>query len=56
MEPRSKAEIMKHCGYKDTKNFVQKYLRPLLDRGVLQMTIPDKPRSKNQKYITVNKQ
>jgi len=56
IEPHSKAEIMKHCGYKDTKNFVQKYLRPLLDRGVLQMTIPDKPRSKNQKYITVDRQ
>ena len=56
MEPRSKTEIMKHCGYKDIKNFVQKYLRPLLDRGDLQMTIPDKPRSKNQKYITVNPQ
>lgn len=56
MEPRSKAEIMKHCGYKDTKNFVQKYLRPLLKRGVLRMTIPDKPRSKNQKYITVGRQ
>lgn len=55
-EPRSKAEIMEHCGYKDTKNFVQKYLRPLLDSGVLQMTIPDKPRSKNQKYITVDTQ
>ena len=56
IEPRSKAEIMKHCGYKDTKNFVQKYMRPLLDHGILQMTIPEKPRSKNQKYITVDRQ
>ena len=56
IEPRSKTEIMKHCGYKDTKNFVQKYMRPLLDRGILQMTIPEKPRSKNQKYITVDRQ
>ena len=52
LEPHSKAEIAEHCGYKNTKNFTQKYLRPLLDTGKLQMTIPDKPRSQNQKYIT----
>ncbi|MCI8312580.1 MAG: AAA family ATPase, partial [Lachnospiraceae bacterium] len=51
-EPHSKSEIAEHCGYKNTKNFTQKYLRPLLDTGKLQMTIPDKPRSQNQKYIT----
>lgn len=52
MEAHSKAEIAEHCGYKNTKNFTQKYLRPLLDNGRLQMTIPDKPKSQNQKYIT----
>lgn len=52
LEPHSKAEIAEHCGYKNTKNFTQKYLRPLLDTGKLQMTMPDKPRSQNQKYIT----
>ena len=53
MEPHSKAEIAEHCGYKNTKNFTQKYLRPLLNDGTLSMTLPDKPKSKNQKYITV---
>lgn len=51
-EPHSKVEIAEHCGYKNTKNFTQKYLRPLLDTGKLRMTIPDKPRSQNQKYIS----
>lgn len=51
----SKAEIAEHCGYKNTKNFTQKYLRPLLDNGMLKMTLPDKPKSKHQKYITVKK-
>lgn len=52
-EPQSKAEIMEHCGYKNAKNFTQLHLRPLIESGQLQMTIPDKPRSRNQKYVTV---
>ncbi len=54
-EPHSKAEIAEHCGYKNTKGFTKRYLRPLLDKGQLQMTIPDKPRSQHQKYMTVQK-
>ena len=50
--PRSKAEIAVHCGYKDRKSFTMHYLKPLLDAGLLLMTIPDKPRSQNQKYVT----
>ena len=53
VEPLSKAEIAEHCGYKNTKNFTEKYLRPLLDSGMLKMTLPDKPKSKNQKYIAI---
>ena len=53
IEPHSKSEIAEHCGYKNTKNFTQKYLRPLLNDGTLKMTLPDKPKSKHQKYITV---
>ena len=34
-EPRSKAEIMQHCGYQDSKNFTRKYLRALLESGKL---------------------
>ena len=50
--PHSKAEIAEYCGYKNTKNFTKRYLRPLLDSGTLKMTIPDKPNSRNQRYIT----
>ena len=52
-EPRSKVEIMEHCGYKNAKNFTQNHLRPLIESGQLQMTIPEKPRSRNQKYVVV---
>ena len=53
IKPLSKIEIAEHCGYKNKKNFTQKYLRPLLNNGTLKMTLPDKPKSKHQKYITV---
>lgn len=55
VEARSKAEIAKHCGYKDIRYFTAHYMKPLLDNGQLQMTIPGKPSSKKQKYITVKR-
>lgn len=53
VEPRSKVEILEYCGYKNARKFTQNYLWPLLDEGKLKMTLPDKPTSRNQKYIAV---
>ena len=36
------------------KNY-KRYIVPLLEKGLLSMTLPDKPNSKNQKYITTEK-
>lgn len=49
---RNIQEIMEHLGYRDKKT-VRKYLKPLLRQGRISMTIPDKPNSKNQKYLTI---
>lgn len=49
-EPHSAAEIAAYCGFKDVKNFRERYLTPLLGSR-LQLTIPDKPTSRFQKYI-----
>ncbi len=49
-KPRSSAEIAVHCGFKDVKNFRERYLTPLLGSRI-QMTIPNKPTSRFQKYI-----
>ncbi len=54
-EPRKKSEIMTYCGYKNAKSFTKKYLKPLMDQGLITMTIPDKPNSQNQRYITTVK-
>ena len=51
--PRSKQEILDFCGHRSKKRFTQYYITPLLESGQLRMTIPDKPRSGNQKYVTI---
>ena len=50
--PKSILEIAEYLGYKEKKS-VRKYIKPLLNLGRMAMTIPDKPNSKNQKYITI---
>lgn len=52
-EPHSKKEIMEYMEYKHTRNFTMLYLKPLLEKGFLRMTIPEKPNHKNQKYIKI---
>lgn len=49
--PRSKKEMMNHIAIANTNHFRKSYLKPLLDSGKLVMTIPDKPNSRNQKYV-----
>ena len=35
---------------KDRMHFVNEYVQPALASGIIEMTIPDKPRSGNQRY------
>lgn len=52
-EARSKKEICEYMGYQNRTFFTRKYLSPLIQKGRLQMTKPDKPNSRSQKYVTV---
>lgn len=52
-ESRDRDEMMKFLGIKHRTTFRSDYLNPLLDEGKIAMTIPDKPRSKNQKFYSV---
>ena len=51
-EPRSSAEIMAFLELKDRKSFRDVWLLPMLEAGLLEMTLPDKPKSPNQKYCS----
>ena len=46
-------EIMKYIGYKNRTRFRRDYIKPLVEKGLLKMTIPDKPTSRNQKYMSI---
>ena len=54
-EPRNRKEIAQFLGLKTASYAMDRYIRPLLDEGKLEMTIPEKPRSTHQKYKTVQK-
>lgn len=51
-EAKSIIEICDYLGLKDRRT-VRKILNPLLELGRLAMTVPDKPNSRNQKYISI---
>ena len=53
--PRTAKEIMDHIGYYNNSKNMTAYVRPLLEIGYLEMTEPDKPKSKNQKYRKIRK-
>ena len=52
--PRSRVEIAEHIEYKSKSTLWRIYLKPLIVEGKLQMTIPEQPKNRNQKYVVVN--
>lgn len=52
--PRTRNEILEHLGIRSSQYALRRYLNPLIQAGAIQLTIPDKPRSPHQKYVTTN--
>ena len=51
----TKKELQEKLGLKHDEYFRKSYMLPLLDMKILEMTIPDKPKSSKQKYRLTKK-
>lgn len=49
--PYTSNTLMDKLGLKSKEGFRRNYLRPAIDMNLICMTIPDKPNSKNQRYV-----
>ena len=49
--PYTSNEIMKRLGLKSKETLRKNYLNPAIELGLIRMTIPDKPNSRNQRYV-----
>ena len=54
-EEMSRSEMQLTLGIKDREYFRTFFIKPALDAGLIEMTIPGKPNSKNQKYRLTKK-
>ena len=51
--PYTASSIMTLLGLKSRETFRKNYMNPAIESGFVQMTIPDKPNSKNQRYVKI---
>jgi len=54
-EPADRELLLTHIGVTNQRKNYESYMLPMVNKGWLTMTIPDKPTSPNQKYITTLK-
>lgn len=52
-QPRTRKDLMYMLDVASKKTFFRLYLKPLLESGVLQMTIPDQRSVSTQRYVRV---
>lgn len=51
--PYTGKALMEKLGLKSKEGFRRNYLRPAVDMNFIRMTIPDKPNSRNQRYVKI---
>lgn len=52
-EPRSRREIIDYLAISSAQYALRRYLEPLVERGAIRLTIPEKPKSPRQRYVAV---
>ncbi|MBC8386031.1 MAG: putative DNA binding domain-containing protein [Candidatus Cloacimonetes bacterium] len=53
--PHSREEVLVHLELKPHYKSFKRHVKPLIENGLIKLTIPDKPKSQNQKYVTTQK-
>lgn len=51
--PYTSKTLMEKLGLKSREGFRKNYLRPAMELNLIRRTIPDKPNSRNQRYIKI---
>lgn len=51
--PYTSKKLMEKLGLKSKEGFRRNYLHPAIDLNLIRMTIPDKPNSRNQRYVRI---
>ena len=54
-EPRTRKEIIAYLNISSSQYALRKYLDPLVRCGAIQLTIPEKPKSRKQKYVAAER-
>jgi ATP-dependent DNA helicase RecG len=49
--PRSRNEIAEYLGLGTIAYVMQTYINPLVERGLVRLTIPEKPKSPKQRFV-----
>ena len=55
IEEKSRIDILAHLGLINHSKHFNYYIKPLLEYGIIEMTLPDKPNSRLQKYRLTEK-
>ena len=50
-QPRSRREMQDFCGLKSDEYFRKYVIKPMLQKGMIEQTLPDKPTSSRQRYF-----
>ena len=49
--PYTSYDIMERLGLRSKETLRKNYLNPAIELGLIRMTVPDKPNSRNQRYV-----
>lgn len=53
--PRTRREIADYLGLTSVTYAIQRHIMPLVEQGLIRMSVPDKPKSQKQRYQTVRR-